>query len=108
MKPGTSALVESDEQQVDALVAEPREAGQVGEPTVERCLVHLEVAGVQHGVPTHPDRHRQGVRDRMVDGEELQLPLAKRHRLGLTHLAQIGLAHAVLAEFGRYQRESQP
>ena len=36
------------EQQVDALAAEPREPGQVGQPPVERQLVHLEVAGVQH------------------------------------------------------------
>ena len=36
------------QQQVDALGAEPGEAGQVGEPAVERQLVHLEVAGVQH------------------------------------------------------------
>ena len=36
------------EEQVDALLAEPGERAQVGEPAVERQLVHLEVAGVQH------------------------------------------------------------
>ena len=36
-----------DEEQVDALLAEPGERPQVGEPPVERQLVHLEVAGVQ-------------------------------------------------------------
>ena len=36
------------EQQVHAGRAEPGEAGQVGEAAVERQLVHLEVAGVQH------------------------------------------------------------
>ena len=46
-KPGCSALVESRQQQVDALAAEPGEAAEVGEPAVERQLVHLEVAGVQ-------------------------------------------------------------
>ena len=34
-------------EQVDALLAQPREGAQVGEPAVERQLVHLEVAGVQ-------------------------------------------------------------
>ena len=34
-------------QQVDALGAEPGEAAQVGQPPVQRQLVHLEVAGVQ-------------------------------------------------------------
>ena len=48
VKPGTSALVESVEEQVDALLAEPGEAAQVGDPAVEGELVHLEVAGVQH------------------------------------------------------------
>ena len=35
------------EEEVDALLPEPREGAQVGEPAVERQLVHLEVAGVQ-------------------------------------------------------------
>ena len=35
------------QEQVDALLAEPGERAQVGDPAVERQLVHLEVAGVQ-------------------------------------------------------------
>ncbi len=42
------------QQQVDALVAQSGEAGQVGEPAVQRGLVHLEVAGVQHRVVGRP------------------------------------------------------
>ena len=37
------------QQQVDPGRAEAGEAGQVGEAAVQRQLVHLEVAGVQHG-----------------------------------------------------------
>ena len=47
------------QQQVDALLAEPGERGQVGEPAVQRQLVHLEVAGVQHGAGGGPDRRRR-------------------------------------------------
>ena len=36
------------QEEVDALLPQPRERPQVGDPAVERELVHLEVAGVQH------------------------------------------------------------
>ena len=61
------------QQQVDALRAEPREPGQVGEPSVDRKLVHLEVAGVQDDAGAGADGDRERVRDRVVDREELQL-----------------------------------
>ena len=39
------------QEQVDAGVAEPRHARQIGGPAVERQLVELDVAGVQHACP---------------------------------------------------------
>ena len=36
-----------DEEQVDALVAEPTEPGEIGEPAVEQELVQFDVAGVR-------------------------------------------------------------
>ena len=45
-------------QQVDAFGAEPGEATEVGQPAVERQLVHLEVAGVQHQTGGCANRHR--------------------------------------------------
>ena len=60
-----------DQEQVDALVAEPRERAQVGDPAVERELVHLEVAGVQHQAGRGADRHREAVGDGVVDRDEL-------------------------------------
>ena len=62
------------EEQVDALLAQPRERAQVGDPAVERELVHLEVAGVQDQSRAGADRDRQGVGDRVVDGHELEVP----------------------------------
>ncbi len=60
-----------DQEQVHALVAEPGEAGQVGEPAVERQLVELDVAGVQHQPGRGADGDRERVRDRVVDREVL-------------------------------------
>ena len=88
------------EQQVDALVAEPGEAGQVGDPAVERRLVHLEVAGVQDGLPADADRDGERVRDGVGDGEELQPPRADADPLALRDRAQVGI-EAVLLELRR-------
>ena len=59
------------QEEVDALLPEPGEGAQVGEPAVERQLVHLEVAGVQQraGRRAHEDGERVG--DRVVDRDEL-------------------------------------
>ena len=88
-KPGTSALVESTMQQVDALGAEPGEAGQVGEAPVERELVDLEVAGVQDQAGGRADRDRERVRDRVVDGEELAVERAEPLALALGDLQRV-------------------
>ena len=47
VKPGHLGVGRVGQEQVDALLAEPRERPQVGDAAVERQLVHLEVAGVQ-------------------------------------------------------------
>ncbi len=94
------------EEEVDPLLAEAGEGAQVGEPAVERQLVHLEVAGVQQGagLGAHEDGERVG--DRVVDGHELEvedaeplaLPLLDRHRVG---------PDAVLLELGLDEGEGQ-
>ncbi len=61
---------------------EPRERPQVGDPAVERQLVHLEVARVQHGAGGGAHRDGERVRDRVVHGDELALEHAEP--LGLT------------------------
>ena len=72
-----------DEEQVDALLAQPGEGAQVGDPLVERELVHLEVAGVQHQAGRGADRDRQPVGDRVVDGHELAVERAERAPVAL-------------------------
>ena len=69
--PGTSALVESDSSRSIALAPEPGEAAEVGDATVERELIHLEVAGVQDVPAAVRIATRQRIRNRVVDGEEL-------------------------------------
>ena len=52
-----------DEQEVDAGVPEPCKPVEIGDPAVERNLIHLEVTGVQHHSGRRRDRDRHGVRD---------------------------------------------
>ena len=66
------------EEEIDPLLTQAREAAQVGDPTVERELVHLEVAGVQHHAGARADRDGEAVRDRVVDGQELEVERAVR------------------------------
>ena len=51
------------QEQVDALVAEPRHAREVGGPAVQRQLIELDVAGVQHGARAGADRDRERIRE---------------------------------------------
>ena len=95
------------EEQVDTLFAEACEGAQVGDPAVERQLVHLEVAGVQHGARTGADEHGQGVGDRVVDGDEFQVEGPELVGFVLAHHAGDGLAQAVLLELRLHQRQGQ-
>ena len=73
VKPGHLGVGGVGEEQVDALLAEPGERAQVGDPAVERELVHLEVAGVQHQAGAGADRDRERVGDGVVDRDELEV-----------------------------------
>ena len=78
MKPGTSALVESDSSRSTPSSPSREKPGRsVSRPSSGR-LVHLEVAGVQHGLPAGADRDRQRVRDGVVDRVELAGPRRRR------------------------------
>ena len=69
-------------EEVDALFAETREGAEVGDALVERELVHLEVAGVQHQARRGADRDRERVGDRVVDRDELEVEGARGSRAG--------------------------
>src|SRR5690606_19209137 len=60
------------QKEVDALLAELREVTEVGDAAVERQLIHLEVARVQHEARLGAYRDREGVRNRVVDGDEFE------------------------------------
>ena len=70
-EPGHLGVGGVDQEQVDALVAEPGEPAEVGQPAVERQLVELDVAGVQHQAGRRADADRERVRDGVVDREVL-------------------------------------
>ena len=77
VKPGTSALVESTMNRSTPSDAEPGEGAQVGDPAVQRQLVHLEVAGVQDRAGGRADGHGERVGDGVVDRDELEVELAE-------------------------------
>ncbi len=78
VKPGTSALVESTRKRSTPSSPSRANAAQVGDPVVERELVHLEVAGVQHQTGVGADRDGEPVGDRVVDRDELAVERAER------------------------------
>ncbi|MPM60694.1 hypothetical protein SDC9_107546 [bioreactor metagenome] len=97
-------------QQVDPplITGQPREPAQVSDPLVERQLIHLEVAGMQHHAGAGLDRDGQRIRDRMVDREELQLERAGDHRVTLDHLViHGGIAQPVFAQLAVHERQGQ-
>ena len=93
-------------EQVDPLLAQPREAAQVGDPAVERELVHLEVAGVQDHAGAGADRHGETVGDGVVDRHELAVEGGQVDPVALLDLAQLG-ADPVLLELLLDQRQRQ-
>ena len=94
------------EEQVDALLAQPGERVQVGEAAVQRELVHLEVAGVDHHAGGGADGDRQGVRDGVVDRDELAVERPDALAVALRHLEGVR-ADAVLLELGLDEGEGQ-
>ncbi|MDH6188157.1 hypothetical protein M2168_001189 [Streptomyces sp. CZ24] len=94
------------QQEVDALLAELRERRQVGEPPVHRELVHLEVAGVHRHARGRADGDGQGVRDGVVDRDELAVEGTDALAVVLRHLQRVR-PDAVLLELRLDQRERE-
>ena len=94
------------QEQVDALLAEPREGRQVGEAAVERELVHLEVAGGDDHARRGADGDGQRVRDGVVDGDELAVERADALAVALGDLQRVR-PDAVLLELRLDEREGQ-
>ena len=107
VKPGHLGVGRVDHEEVDALLAEPREGAEVGDPAVERQLVHLEVAGVEHQAGAGADRDRQRVGDRVVDRDELEVEGAEAEPVALADLVVDGLPQPVLAQLAVEQRQGQ-
>ena len=95
------------EEEVHALLGQPRERPQVGDATVQRELVHLEVTGVQHQAGGGADRDSQAVRDRVVDRDELAVERAQRLPLPLADLDGLR-GDPVLLELGRDEGQREP
>jgi hypothetical protein len=107
VKPGTSAFVESGQEEVDPFLAEAGERAQVGDAAVERQLVHLEVTGVQRDAGGRLDRDGQGVGDRVVDRDELELERTEVHDVALGHRVLGRVLELVLLELGLQEGQRQ-
>ena len=90
VKPGHLGVGGVGEEEVDALLPQPREGPQVGEPAVERQLVHLEVAGVQQRAARGAHRDGERVGDRVVDRDELAVEDAEPLAVALAHAERVG------------------
>src|SRR5699024_7515226 len=75
--PGGGGVGGVHQQQVDALVAEPRHLGQIGRLLVGGQLIELDVTGHHHRLTTGLDDHAQALGDRVVDVEVADLELAR-------------------------------
>ena len=105
-EPGDLGVGGVGEEEVDALLAEPGEVAQVGDPLVQRELVHLEVAGVQHQAGAGADRDREAAGDGVVDRDELE-----PERAGLVPVPRLDVdrlrADPVLLELGLDEGQRQ-
>ena len=73
-------------QQVNALGANPREPAKIGQPAVERQLVHLEVAGVQDHPGAGADTDRERIGDGVIDREKFKVKGPERIPGACCHL----------------------
>ena len=106
MKPGCSALVESD-REVDPVGGQAGQAAQVGRAAVDRGQVHLEVAGVHDRARGGAQGDRHAVGDRVRHGVELEVERAQGGPLAGRHLDQRRV-ELVLLELGREHGQRQP
>ena len=79
----------------------------VGEASVDRRLVELEVAGVQHVADGRADERGDAVGDRVVDGHEVESEDAERDVAACAYLAQLRLLDLVLLELAGDQSEGE-
>ena len=94
------------QEQVDAFFTEACECTQIGEATVERKLVHLEVTGVKDKACFRTNRDSQSIRNGVVDGYKLELIRSELLLIALFHLQGVGL-DAVLFELGFDESKGQ-
>ena len=64
-----------DHEQVDTLFTESGESAQVRNPAIQRQLIELEVTRMQDEASWGTQGDRQGIRDRMVNRDELAFEL---------------------------------
>ena len=91
-------MVESEKQQVDALLGKAADSGVVGRDTVDGRLVELKVAGVHNGALIGADEHAQSAGDGVRHREEVERDAAEVDMAAALDLAELRCADAKLGE----------
>ena len=84
-----------------------RKRTEVEVDAVDRGLVELEVAGVQHVARRALQKHAHGAGDRMVHGEKLRREAAHLHLLAGLDFNELGVLDTVLGELSLDEAERE-
>ena len=79
---------------------------QIGDAPIQRQLIHLKVAGVQHGASTGANKDRKGIRDRVIHRNKFALIRAETLHLVFFHRQRVRL-NAVLGKFRLHKGQGQ-
>ena len=94
------------QEQIHTFFAEACESTQIGEATIERKLVHLEVTSVQNKTCFRANGHGQRIWDGVVHGYELELVGTELFLIAFLNLQGVGL-NPVLFELGFNECQGQ-
>ena len=85
--------------QVKARLTDSSEGPKIGEPAVERNLIHFKIAGVQDRTTGCANNYSKRVRNRVIDRDEFEVEAADGQFVALGN-HQLVRCDAVLFEFG--------
>ncbi len=105
--PGPLGVGGVGEHAEDALVADARDAGEVGRLSVDRRLIEFEVARVKDRAHRRAERQSASPGDGVVDVDELGLELAVAHAVSGLDLRELRLAQMLFARLRLDQRDRQ-
>ena len=105
-EPGHLGIGGVRQEQVNAFFTQFSEVAQIGDAPIQRQLIHLKVAGVQHGASTGANKDRKGIRDRVIHRNKFALIRTETLHLVFFHRQRVRL-NAVLGKFRLHKGQGQ-